>query len=74
MTVPSYSYLWDCVETKITELPELVSWCTGGEFASASERINLIISPIPMYQYDQFFNVDGGDEFEDVDGGDQWQI
>jgi 6-phosphogluconolactonase (cycloisomerase 2 family) len=34
MSEPDNSYKWDCVESEITELPDLVSWCDGGIFAA----------------------------------------
>lgn len=27
-------YLWDCIDTEITELPDLISWCLDGRFFS----------------------------------------
>jgi len=31
---PEEDYLWDCIDTEITELPDLISWCLDGRFFS----------------------------------------
>jgi hypothetical protein len=32
-------YIWDCVDTEITELPNIVSWCDPGQFISFARII-----------------------------------
>lgn len=71
--VPENSYLRDCIDTDITELPELVSLCNEGDFKAEVVQIDFQTSFISLLGYDQFFQViTGGDIWENPDAGDEW--
>jgi hypothetical protein len=70
--VPENSYLRDCIDTEITELPDLVSYCQEGYFTPDVVQIDFGISGITLLGYDQFFQLVVGDVWENPDGGDSW--
>lgn len=70
--VPENSYLRDCIETTITELPNLTSLCNSGNFVADAVQIDFGISGISLLGYDQFFQPVSGDVWENPDGGDNW--
>ena len=71
--VPENSYLRDCIDTEIEELPDLVSYCDAGGFQITPIQIDFQTSFISLLGYDQFFQViTGGDVWENPDAGDEW--
>lgn len=60
-----------CIESNITELPSLVSWCKTGFFRPEIIRIGTEIAS-RAYGYDQFYQTQTGDQYQNISGGDEW--
>ena len=64
-------YKEDCINSTITELPGLISWCKTGIFNPTVVRIGMQIAS-QKYGYDQFFQTQSGDQYSNIGGGDEW--
>ena len=81
--VPANSYLWDCIDSSLTELPTLVSWCENGAVQSTShvtwDTISLLrriiaIASVPDLAFDISSQIGGYDQFfQTPPGGDEWE-
>ena len=64
-------YREDCINSNITELPNLISWCKTGSFRPDVVRIVTNLAS-GMYNGDQLAPSESGDTFANVQDGDEW--